>query len=59
MKSRETFAPTGPFLATADEVPEPHRLQVRLWVNDVLKQDFNTSEGTTPQLTGKYAPPPR
>jgi 2-keto-4-pentenoate hydratase/2-oxohepta-3-ene-1,7-dioic acid hydratase in catechol pathway len=44
MKSRDTFAPIGPYLVTADEVPDPHRLQVRLWVNDVLKQSFNTSD---------------
>lgn len=44
MKSRETFAPIGPYLVTADEVPDPHRLQIRLWVNGVLKQNFNTSD---------------
>ena len=44
MKSRETFGPMGPFLVTADEVPDPHKLQVRLWNNGVLKQNFNTSD---------------
>ncbi|MGH2588770.1 MAG: fumarylacetoacetate hydrolase family protein [Dehalococcoidia bacterium] len=44
MKSRDTFAPLGPVLVTADEVPDPHALQVRLWVNGTLKQDFNTSD---------------
>src|SRR5574341_2020946 len=44
MKSRDTFAPMGPYLVTADEVPDPHRLQVRLWVNGALKQTFNTSD---------------
>ena len=44
MKSRDTFAPIGPYLVTADEVPDPHRLAVRLWVNGVLKQNFNTSD---------------
>ena len=43
MKSRDTFSPLGPFLVTADEVPDPHALQVRLRVNGELKQDFNTS----------------
>jgi len=43
MKSRDTFAPMGPFLVTADEVPDPHALQVRLWVNGVLKQNYNTA----------------
>ena len=44
MKSRDTFAPMGPYLVTADEVADPHRLQVRLWVNGALKQNFNTSD---------------
>ena len=44
MKSRDTFAPIGPFLVTADEVPNPHKLRVRLWVNGVVKQDFNTDD---------------
>jgi 2-keto-4-pentenoate hydratase/2-oxohepta-3-ene-1,7-dioic acid hydratase in catechol pathway len=44
MKSRDTFAPIGPFLVTADEIPDPHRLQVRLWVNGELKQNYNTSD---------------
>src|ERR671930_984795 len=41
-KSRDTFAPMGPYLVTADEVRDPHRLLVRLWVNQTLKQNFNT-----------------
>jgi 2-keto-4-pentenoate hydratase/2-oxohepta-3-ene-1,7-dioic acid hydratase in catechol pathway len=44
MKSRETFAPMGPYLVTADEVSNPNSLQIRLWVNAVLKQNFNTSD---------------
>jgi 2-keto-4-pentenoate hydratase/2-oxohepta-3-ene-1,7-dioic acid hydratase in catechol pathway len=44
MKSRATFAPIGPYLVTADEVKDPHKLQVRLWVNGVLKQNFNTDD---------------
>ena len=44
MKSRDTFAPMGPYLVTADEVPNPLNLQVRLWVNGVLKQNYNTSD---------------
>src|SRR5215468_9349478 len=43
MKSRDTFTPMGPCLVTADEIADPHRLQVRLWVNGALKQNFNTS----------------
>ena len=44
MKSRDTFAPIGPYIVTADEIANPHQLQIRLWVNGVLKQNFNTSD---------------
>jgi 2-keto-4-pentenoate hydratase/2-oxohepta-3-ene-1,7-dioic acid hydratase in catechol pathway len=44
MKSRDTFAPMGPYLVTADEVPDPLKLQVRLWNNGVLMQNYNTSD---------------
>jgi len=44
MKSRDTFAPMGPYIVTADEIADPHRLQVRLWVNGEVKQNFNTSD---------------
>jgi len=44
MKSRASFAPIGPYLVTADEIPDPQKLQVRLWVNGQLKQNYNTSD---------------
>ncbi len=44
MKSRDTFAPIGPFIVTADEIPDPQKLQIKLWVNGALKQNFNTSD---------------
>ena len=44
MKSRATFAPLGPFIVTADEVPDPMNLQVRLWNNEELMQDYNTRD---------------
>jgi 2-keto-4-pentenoate hydratase/2-oxohepta-3-ene-1,7-dioic acid hydratase in catechol pathway len=44
MKSRDTFAPIGPYLVTADEIRDPHSLPVRLWVNGELKQNFTTSD---------------
>ena len=44
MKARDTFAPLGPYIVTADEIPDPHKLQVRLWNNGVLMQDYNTSD---------------
>ena len=44
MKSRDTFAPIGPYIVTADEIKDPHKLQVRLWNNGTLKQNFNTDD---------------
>jgi len=44
VKSRDTFAPIGPYIVTADEIKEPHKLQVRLSVNGVVKQNYNTSD---------------
>jgi 2-keto-4-pentenoate hydratase/2-oxohepta-3-ene-1,7-dioic acid hydratase in catechol pathway len=44
MKSRATFAPMGPYLVTADEIKDPHNLQVRLTVNGNLTQNYNTSD---------------
>jgi len=43
-KSRDTFAPIGPWIVTADEIPNPQKLQVRLWNNGVLRQNFNTDD---------------
>ena len=44
MKSRKTFAPMGPYIVTAEEIPDPHKLQVRLWNNGTLMQNYNTSD---------------
>ncbi len=44
MKSRQTYAPIGPYLVTADEIADPHKLQVRLWVNGRLTQNYNSSD---------------
>src|SRR5262249_8199918 len=44
MKSRDTFAPIGPYLVTADEIANPQKLQIRLWNNGVLMQNFNTDD---------------
>ncbi len=41
-KSLDTFAPIGPVVVTADELPDPHNLFVRSWVNGELRQDSNT-----------------
>jgi 2-keto-4-pentenoate hydratase/2-oxohepta-3-ene-1,7-dioic acid hydratase in catechol pathway len=42
-KSFDTFTPVGPYIVTADEIPDPGNLVNRLWVNDELRQDSNTS----------------
>jgi 2-keto-4-pentenoate hydratase/2-oxohepta-3-ene-1,7-dioic acid hydratase in catechol pathway len=44
MKSRDTFAPIGPFLVTADEVKDQDNLQIKLWNNGRLMQDYNTRD---------------
>ena len=44
MKSRATYAPIGPFITTADEIADPNKLQVRLWNNEKLMQDYNTED---------------
>ena len=44
MKARETFTPIGPYLVTKDEISDPQRVPVKLWVNGNLMQDFNTDD---------------
>ena len=43
-KNRDTFAPLGPWIVTADEIDDPQSLDVKLWVNGNLMQDFNTDD---------------
>jgi len=43
-KGFPTFCPTGPWLVTADEIPDPGQLDLQLWVNGELRQDGSTSE---------------
>lgn len=43
-KSADTFAPIGPFIATSDEVLDPHNLNLWLKVNGEKVQDSNTSD---------------
>lgn len=43
-KSCETFNPLGPWLVTADEVPDPQRLSMRLSVNGERRQDSRTDQ---------------
>ncbi|MFZ4550642.1 MAG: fumarylacetoacetate hydrolase family protein [Aquabacterium sp.] len=41
-KSFDTHAPFGPWITTADEVEDPHALELRCWVNGELRQHSNT-----------------
>jgi 2-keto-4-pentenoate hydratase/2-oxohepta-3-ene-1,7-dioic acid hydratase in catechol pathway len=43
-KSFDTFTPVGPVLVTTDEIPDPHGLRLRLWVNGEPRQDGNTRD---------------
>lgn len=43
-KSFDTFCPIGPWITTADEVPDPQGLALRSWVNGELRQDSSTKE---------------
>ena len=43
-KNCETFNPFGPWLLTADEVPDPQALGLRLWVNGESRQHGSTSD---------------
>jgi 2-keto-4-pentenoate hydratase/2-oxohepta-3-ene-1,7-dioic acid hydratase in catechol pathway len=47
-KNCETFNPLGPWLVTADEIPDPQDLSLKLWVNGELKQDGTTAEQIFP-----------
>jgi acylpyruvate hydrolase len=42
-KGADGFCPYGPWITTADEIPDPHTLALRTWVNGALRQDSNTS----------------
>jgi 2-keto-4-pentenoate hydratase/2-oxohepta-3-ene-1,7-dioic acid hydratase in catechol pathway len=44
MKSRDTFAPIGPYLVTADEIADPQKLDITLSVNGAVKQKFNSDD---------------
>jgi acylpyruvate hydrolase len=56
-KGADDFCPYGPWITTADEVPDPHALSLRTWVNGELRQDSNTSNliFTVPELVAFIA----
>ncbi len=51
-KGADGFCPYGPWITTAEEVPDPHALRLRTWINGDLRQDSNTSNliFTVPEL---------
>lgn len=43
-KSFDTFCPIGPYIATTDEIPDPHTLSIKTRVNGETLQDSSTSQ---------------
>ena len=43
-KAYDSFCPVGPWIVTADEIPDPAELGMKLWVNDELRQSANTRD---------------
>ncbi len=43
-KGADGFCPFGPWVTTADEVPDPENLFLRTWVNGELRQDGRTND---------------
>jgi 2-keto-4-pentenoate hydratase/2-oxohepta-3-ene-1,7-dioic acid hydratase in catechol pathway len=43
-KNFEGACPLGPWMVPADAVPDPQNLGIKLWVNDVIKQDSHTTK---------------
>lgn len=43
-KSFDSLGPLGPWMTTVDEIPDPHALRIRTWVNGDLRQDGSTAD---------------
>lgn len=43
-KSFDTHGPTGPWIVTTDEIPDPHNLAIKTWVNGEVRQNASTAE---------------
>jgi 2-keto-4-pentenoate hydratase/2-oxohepta-3-ene-1,7-dioic acid hydratase in catechol pathway len=43
-KNFDGSCPLGPWIVPSQDIPDPQKLGLKLWVNDVLKQDSNTSQ---------------
>src|SRR3954466_976400 len=57
-KSIDTFCPVGPWIVTADEIPDPHDLAMELRVNGQSRQVSHTSRMavTIPEIISHYSP---
>ncbi|MGH3266672.1 MAG: fumarylacetoacetate hydrolase family protein [Trebonia sp.] len=57
-KAIDTFCPIGPYIVTADEVGDPHDLDMQLRVNGQVRQQSNTSRMSVsiPQLVAYHSP---
>jgi 2-keto-4-pentenoate hydratase/2-oxohepta-3-ene-1,7-dioic acid hydratase in catechol pathway len=56
-KSIDTFCPIGPWIVTADEIPDPHNLHMELRVNGEVRQTSHTSKMsvTVPEIISHYS----
>ncbi len=56
-KSIDTFVPIGPWIVTADEIPDPHDLAMALRVNGEVRQESHTSRMsvTIPEIISHYS----
>jgi 2-keto-4-pentenoate hydratase/2-oxohepta-3-ene-1,7-dioic acid hydratase in catechol pathway len=56
-KGFDTFAPCGPWITTADEVPDPQNMRLRTWVNGTVRQDSTTANMfiKIPQIVSKIS----
>jgi len=43
-KNFDGACPLGPWIVPADDIPDPQNVGIKLWVNDVIKQDSHTSK---------------
>jgi 2-keto-4-pentenoate hydratase/2-oxohepta-3-ene-1,7-dioic acid hydratase in catechol pathway len=57
-KAIDTFCPLGPWIVTADEIPDPHDLAMELRVNGDVRQTSHSSRMsvTIPEILAHYSP---
>ena len=57
-KAIDTFCPLGPWIVTADEIPDPHDLAMTLRVNGETRQTSHSSRMSTtiPEILSHYSP---